>query len=267
MTVGAVYFEEKLIYFPSRPFDVTPDQLALRFENLDLVAEDGTHIHGWFLPAPPRTGTAGSNPDAVGPITVLVCHGNAGNVSHRLDRVLLMHDRLSTDVLLFDYRGFGRSSGRPEEQGTYRDARAAYRYLTHDLGRDPGRIILFGESLGAAVALQLATEVAAAGLVLEAPFTSIPDMAKKVYPFLPLAGLVRTRYDNLSKISGLAMPVLIFHGTKDDVVPFDHGERLFAAAREPKTFFPVEGAVHNDTYLKGGGPYWMAWKRFLTEAP
>jgi len=249
----AVIFEERLIYFPSDELEVTPAALGLAHEDLTLVTSDEHRLHAWFLPSPVEP------PERY---TVLVCHGNAGNISHRLDRTLLMHANLGTDVLLFDYRGFGQSSGRPNESGTYDDVRAAYRYLVEDRGVAEDRIVLFGESLGAAVALQLATEVRAAGLVLEAPFTSIRDMAHEAYPFIP-NGWVRTRYENIEKISGLEMPVLVVHGTDDETVPFAQGKNLFEAANEPKRFLPIDGGGHSDAFLVGRDEYWQAWKEFL----
>jgi len=243
--------EKRLIYFPFRTLEVTPKDLGLRFEDARLVTEDGVTLHGWSLPVD------GSR------FTVLVCHGNAGNISHRLDRAILMHARLKADVFLFDYRGFGLSQGAPDEEGTYRDARAAHRYLSTARGVPPGNLVIFGESLGAAVALQLALEVPARALVLEAPFTSIGDMARGTVPFLPLGFLLRTKYDNLAKIGGLRTPLLVLHGDRDHTVPFAQGRRLFDAAPEPKTFFTIAGAGHNDTYLVGGDLYWRAWSAFL----
>jgi len=253
LLVVPVLLEKRLIYFPFRDLEVTPKELGLRYEEARLVAEDGVTLHGWFLPI------EGSR------FTVLVCHGNAGNISHRLDRAMLMHAKLKTDVFLFDYRGYGLSEGTPDEQGTYRDARAAHRYLSTARGIPPGNLIIFGESLGAAVALQLALEVPARALVLEAPFTSVADMARSVLPFLPIGRLLRTHYDNLAKIGGLRMPLLILHGERDTTVPFAQGRRLFEAAPEPKQFFAIPGAGHNDTYFIGGDAYWEAWGAFLDE--
>jgi uncharacterized protein len=253
LVVVPVLFEKRLIYFPFRTLEVTPKQLGLRYEETRLVAEDGVTLHGWFLPV------EGSR------YTVLVCHGNAGNISHRLDRALLMHSKLGTDVFLFDYRGYGLSEGSPDEQGTYRDARAALRYLITARGIDRAHVVLFGESLGAAVALQLALEEPVRALVLEAPFTSIADMAGSVLPFVPVGRLLRTRYDNLGKVAGLRVPLLVLHGERDATVPFAQGRRLFDAAPEPKQFFAIPGADHNDTYLVGGDPYWQAWKEFLDD--
>ncbi len=250
-----VFFEEKLIYFPSHEFELTPDSLAMRYEELMLTTADGKLVNGWFLP---------TSVDSVSDrFTILVSHGNAGNISHRLDRVLLMHSNLNADVLLFDYRGFGRSIGKPSELGTYEDARAAYKYLIDERKLSPDRIILFGESLGAAVALQLAIEVKAAGLVLEAPFTSIANMARELYPLFAVRW-IRNRYDNLTKIKRLSVPLLIVHGTADRIVPFTHGQELFRSAPEPKNFLVVEGAGHSDMFLKGRDVYWTAWKDFLS---
>jgi fermentation-respiration switch protein FrsA (DUF1100 family) len=247
-------FEKHLIYFPTRAHEVTPAGLGLASEEVELRAEDGVRLHGWFLPV------KGSR------LTVLVCHGNGGNVSHRLDRVLLMQSRLNVDTLLFDYRGYGKSEGSPDEQGTYRDARAAYRWLVAH-GHGPERVVLFGESLGSAVALQLALEVEARALVLESPFASVPEMARAVYPFLPLWPFVRTRYDNVAKVARLRMPLLVMHGERDEVVPFAQGRRVFDKAPEPKRFFAIPGASHNDTYVVGGEPYWRALREFLEGLP
>jgi fermentation-respiration switch protein FrsA (DUF1100 family) len=245
-----VLFEKQLIYFPSRGHDATPEGLGLSAEELSLTAHDGVRIHGWFLPLPePR-------------LTILLSHGNGGNISHRLDRTLLLQSRLRASVLLYDYRGYGRSEGSPDEEGTYRDVRAAYQYLRDEKKVDPRRLVLFGESLGAAVALDLALERPAAALVLESPFTSVPDMARAT-AFAPLARFVRTRYDNLAKVRRLRMPLLVLHGDHDEVVPFAQGRRLFEAAPEPKRFFAIPGAGHNDTYFVGGEAYWKVLAEFL----
>jgi fermentation-respiration switch protein FrsA (DUF1100 family) len=253
VTGGVLFFEEKLLYFPSRDLELTPDQLGLPCEDLRLTTEDGIGVHAWYMPVKDSR------------FTVLMCHGNGGNISHRLDRALLLQRNLGTDVLLFDYRGYGQSDGQPNEQGTYRDGRAAYRFLTGEKEIAPKRIILFGESLGAAVAVELATGVAAAALVLEAPFSSIPDMAHEVFPFLPVGPLIRNRYENEKKIASIRVPLLVLHGKRDRTVPFEQGKKVFEAAPEPKRFYPISGAGHNDTYITGGEDYWQVWKEFLEE--
>ncbi|HSB62000.1 MAG TPA: alpha/beta hydrolase [Vicinamibacteria bacterium] len=248
-----VLFEKSLIYFPARAHDLAPSDLGLPHEDVTLVAEDGVRLHAFFLPAPsPR-------------LAVLLANGNAGNVSHRLPRALILHRRLRADVLLFDYRGYGRSEGSPDEEGTYRDARAAHRHLARERGVPPERLVLFGESLGSAVALELALSRPCRALVLESPFTSIPDMAAVAFPVLPLRALVRTRYDNLAKIARLGVPLLVLHGERDEVVPFEQGRRLFEAAPEPKRFFAIPGAGHNDTYVTGGEAYWRAVEEFVAD--
>jgi uncharacterized protein len=245
-------FERRLIYIPFRELEVEPPGLALRHEEAWLTAEDGVRIHSWFLPV------AGSR------WTVLVCNGNAGNMSYRLERAQEMQRRLGVSVQLFDYRGYGRSEGQPDEDGTYRDARAVYRHLVETRRVDPAGLVVFGESLGAAVATQLALERPAAALILESPFTSIPDMARAAYPFLPPVGrLIRTRYDTVAKVPRLTLPLLVLHGDRDTIVPFAQGRRVFEAAGGPKRFHAIAGAGHNDTYLVGGEPYWRTLAEFL----
>ena len=249
-------FERKLIYFPQRAHDVTPRQLGLAFEDLTLTAEDGVRIHAFYLPPPgePRW-------------TVLFAHGNGGNLSHRLDRALFLQSKLGAAVLLFDYRGYGRSEGSPDEEGTYRDARAAHRWLVEQKRVPLDRLVIFGESLGSAVALDLALVRPSRALVLESPFASVPAMARAVYPFLPLWPFVRTRYDNEAKAPRLTVPLLVLHGDRDEVVPFAQGRRVFEAAPGPKRFFAIPGAGHNDTYIVGGEAYWNVVRDFLETLP
>jgi fermentation-respiration switch protein FrsA (DUF1100 family) len=246
-----VMLEHKLIYFPMRELEIAPPDLGMPFEDVRLIAEDGVRLHAWFLPRPESR------------YTVLVSHGNAGNISHRLDRARLLQEALRADVLLYDYRGYGRSEGAPDEEGTYRDARAAYRHLVELRGVPAERLILFGESLGSAVTVDLALAHPCRAVVLESPFTSIRDMARSALPWLPLGGLVRTKYDTLAKIGRLRAPVLVMHGDRDSVVPFAQGERVFAAASEPKRFYRIAGADHNDTYVTGGDAYWRALASFI----
>jgi hypothetical protein len=256
VTALMLAFERRLIYSPSRDLDLEPAALGLRHQEACFVAEDGVRLHAWLLPLP------GSRR------TVLVCNGNAGNMSHRLDRALQMQQRLGVSVLLFDYRGYGRSEGSPDEQGTYRDARAAYRYAVEEGGVAPLDLVLFGESLGAAVAVELALARPVGALVLESAFTSIPDMARAAYPFLPPVGpLIRTRYDTLARVPRLTLPLLVLHGERDGIVPLAQGRRVFEAAGGPKRFFAIPGAGHNDTYLSGGEAYWRALREFLESLP
>jgi fermentation-respiration switch protein FrsA (DUF1100 family) len=256
VTALMLAFERRLIYFPFRTLEAEPSALGLRHENVMLAAEDGVRIHAWWLPLPDSR------------LTVLVCNGNAGNMSFRLDRARQMQRRLGVSVLLFDYRGYGRSQGQPDEQGTYRDARAAWRFLVEEKHIAPEALVLFGESLGAAVAVQVALERKAGALVLESAFTSIPDMARSAYPFLPPVGpFIRTRYETLAKVPGLNLPLLVLHGERDEIVPFAQGQRVFAAAGGPKRFFAIPGAGHNDTYIAGGEEYWRVLGAFLSDLP
>jgi uncharacterized protein len=243
-------FEKRFIYFPTRDHEVTPSALGLPHEDAWLVTEDGVRIHGWYLPVRDARWVT------------LVSHGNAGNISHRLDRALLLQGRLRSSVFLYDYRGYGASEGSPDEAGTYRDARAAYRYLVEQKHVRPGELVLFGESLGSAVALELALERPAAALVLEAPFTSVPDVARTTL-LAPLAPFVRTRYDSLARIPRLRMPLLVMQGDRDEVISPALGRRLFDAAPEPKRYYAIPGAGHNDTYVVGGAAYWKALADFL----
>jgi uncharacterized protein len=237
--------ERALIYHPSRTLEGTPAAFGLAYEDVEVTTDDGVEIHGWLLP--------GSRPAAL-----LYCHGNAGNISHRLAKLEALHNRLGLSILIFDYRGYGRSEGTPSEAGTYADARAMNAWLRD---RDAGPVVYLGASLGAAVATQLATEDPPAALVLEAPFASVPAMASAT---VPGAGwLFRTRYDTLGSVGRAGAPILVLHGDADEVVPLRQGRAVFDAALEPKVFVPIPGAHHNDGHEVGGETYWEAWTAFL----
>ena len=228
-----------LVFFPSRSVTWTPADADLAFSDVEVGTEDGERLHGWWITV--RGRAAGH---------VLLCHGNAGNVGDRVPHAALLA-ATGFDVLLFDYRGYGHSSGRPSAEGTYRDARAARAALLERPGVDASRVLYLGESLGGAVALALALEAPPAGLVLQSTFTSIRDMARRHYPFLP-ASLVPDAYPSLRRIGGLRAPVLIIHGERDGIVPAMHGDELFAAAPEPKELHLVAGAGHNDLLTLAG---------------
>jgi fermentation-respiration switch protein FrsA (DUF1100 family) len=222
-----------LLYFPSREIVETPERAGLSSRELEFDTDDGERLHGWWI---------GARTDPVGHL--LLCHGNAGNVG---DRVL--HAALLTaagfDVLLFDYRGYGRSTGRPSEEGTYCDARAALRCVQDQPGVDQGRVFYLGESLGAAVALDLALERPPAGIALLSAFTGVREMAAVHYPFVP-AALVPDAYPALRRIHELRAPLLVLHGDSDDIVPVAQGRELFDAAPEPKQMHVFPGLGHND---------------------
>ena len=245
-----------MVYFPERDLVITPSDAGLEFEDVFLTTSDGVQIHAWHVPGRSRT-------------TLLWLHGNAGNISHRVDNIAVLNQLTGLGVLILDYRGYGLSDGSPSEQGLYMDAEAAFAYLVSDLGLDPKQdIVLFGRSLGVGVAAEIATRHAVRCVVLESGFTSTIDMARATrsawlaYALMPL---VSARYDTLSKIGKIKSPVMIVHGDQDDIVPFEMAERLFEAAREPKRFHAVTGAMHNDVYARGGSAYFQALKDFIAD--
>ncbi|MBI2554682.1 MAG: alpha/beta hydrolase [Candidatus Rokubacteria bacterium] len=240
--------ERAFIYYPVRELEGTPERVGLGYRDVWFQAEDGVRLHGWLVPG--RR-----------PTTLLWFHGNAGNISHRLDNIREIHQRLGIGVFIFDYRGYGQSEGSPTEAGLYRDARAAREALVRSLGIPSERIVYFGRSLGGAVALELTLTHPPPGLILESPFLSVQAMANRT---LPGSGfLFKSRFDSLAKIGRLRVPLLILHGDADEVVPYEHGRRLWEAASEPKAFYTIARAHHNDTYLVGGSGYWEAWRKFL----
>jgi uncharacterized protein len=228
-----------LLYFPSRAIIETPEHARLDYRDLRMATDDGERLHGWWIDA---------QKDSLGHL--LLCHGNAGNVG---DRVL--HAALLTatgfDVLLFDYRGYGRSSGRPTEHGTYRDARAALTCLIAQPAVDPARVFYLGESLGGAVALDLALERPPAGLVLLSAFSGVRDLGRLHYPYVPTA-LVPDAYPTLRRIHELHAPLLVLHGDRDDIVPLPQGRALFEAAPGPKRMHVFPGLGHNDLVTLAG---------------
>lgn len=230
-------FQSRLIFYPEtgREFSATPGRIGLQYEDLQLKTSDGISLHGWFIPAQHPRGT------------VLFLHGNAGNISHRLDSVR-MFNRLGYGMLLFDYRGYGSSGGVPTEQGTYRDAEAAWQYLTEQRRLPASDIVLFGESLGGAIAAWLAAREKPAALVIASGFTSVPELAQQIYPYLPARWLARASYDTRGYLRSVTAPVLIAHSPDDEIIPFTHGRALFAAANPPKQFLELAGG-HNDGFI------------------
>jgi hypothetical protein len=229
-----MFFEESLIFFPARYPEGDWQPEGLNFEDAWFQAADGTRIHGWYVPH--------GDPRAV----VLFCHGNAGNLSGRAETLHVLHDLVGVSVLIFDYRGYGRSEGKPDEAGVLADARAARAWLAQRAAVDQSEIVLMGRSLGGAVALDLAAADGARALVLESSFTSIPDVAAYHYPWLPVHWAMRTRLDSLGKIAAYHGPLLQSHGDADTIVPYRLGRRLFEAAHEPKKFVSFPGLDHND---------------------
>jgi uncharacterized protein len=240
------------LFLPSREVMQTPAAAGLRFADVALQSEDGERLHGWWIPA--------STP----PIAhVLLCHGNGGNIGDRIPHIALLSGA-GLDVLAFDYRGYGRSSGRASERGTYRDARAARAALLRQHGVDGARVLYLGESLGGAVALALALDLPPAGLILQSTFTSVRAMARLHYPFLP-AALVPDAYPSLRLVRRLQAPLLVLHGDRDDVVPLAHGQALYDAALEPKRIEVLRGVGHNDFLTRAGAQWIRAITRWAAD--
>jgi fermentation-respiration switch protein FrsA (DUF1100 family) len=245
--------ENFLVFFPDRGFDFAPEAFGLAYKDVYFRSEDGKKLHGWFFSG-----------DKEHPV-LLHFHGNAGNISHRLDLIKRLVQK-DLQVFIIDYRGFGKSAGRPSEKGVYLDGLAAYDHLVREEGIPPENIVLHGHSLGAAVALQVALERRARCVILESPFTSTKDMAKTMPLFFIFSPLLPSNYNNLEKVTRLSVPLLVIHGDQDEIVTYSMGERLFAAAPGPKQFLRLEGAGHNDTYMVGGKGYLDALARFAAES-
>lgn len=256
---GFLYFNQtRMLFFPHREVEASPADIGLAYEDVSLQTEDGVGLHAWFVPAPAERAARASEP-----LVMLFCHGNAGNVSHRLDTLRLFHE-LGLATLLFDYRGYGRSQGEPSEEGLAADARAAWEYLAQARGVRPERIVLFGRSLGGAVAARLATEREPAALIVESSFTSAADIGARRYPFLPVRLLCRFRFSTLAGVTGARCPVLVAHSPEDEIVPYAMGRELFAAAKAPKSFLELVGD-HNRGHLLTGERYAQGLAAFLDE--
>jgi hypothetical protein len=243
--------QSRLLYRPTREVSLTPAKLRLAYDSVTFQSSDGVRLTGWFVPAK----------DA--PFTVLLCHGNGGSIMHLVDSVDLYHE-LGLSCLVFDYRGYGHSAGRPTEAGTYLDAQAAYDWLIREKGVPARQVILHGRSLGGSIAAHLARRVPAAGLVLESAFTSCGDVAARLYPYLPVRRFTRFlfRYDTLACVREIRCPVLVIHSRKDELVPFDMAVRLFDAANEPKRLVEISGS-HNEGFLRSAEVYKEAWLQWL----
>ncbi|BCM92292.1 putative protein [Abditibacteriota bacterium] len=229
------WYEPRMIFYPhipTRQLEQTPDKVGLKYESVDLRTTDGVSLHGWFLPCRAESEATG--------FTLLYFHGNAGNISHGLSKCRTFVE-LGLDVLAIDYRGYGQSEGRPSEKGTYSDASAAYDYLTQQRHTPSEKIVVYGESLGSGVAVDLAARVPVRAVVLEAPFTSIADVAQRIFWFLPVHPFVRNRYDSIRKISCINAPLLLLHSRNDEFFRIRHSLRLLKAATEPKHLVELRG--------------------------
>lgn len=236
-----------LANMPGRALTATPADIGLAYEEVRIATADGERLHGWYVPG----GTA----------VMLFFHGNAGNISHRLDSLAIFH-QLGLTTLIVDYRGYGDSTGSPTERGTYRDAEAAWEYLVKERGVAPERIILFGRSLGAAVAAWLASRERPGGVILESCFSSGADMAKRLYPFLPARLITRLRYPVTDYVREIRSPLLVVHSRDDEIVPFKMGRAIHDAAPEPKSFLELRGD-HNAAFLLSREAYLAGLDSFL----
>lgn len=246
------FTQAKLLYYPnipSRKLTASPTDIGLDYESVSVTARDGTTIHGWYVAAQPEKGT------------LLFFHGNAGNISHRLDSIGIFHD-LGLSTFIIDYRGYGQSQGTISESGTYLDAEAAWNYLTRTRKIPVGQIIVFGRSLGAAVAAHIASEYQPGALILESAFTSVPDMAARLYPIFPVRLLSRFQYDTKKMLGSVFCPVLIIHSPDDEIIPFENGLHLYESARQPRELLRIRGG-HNEGFLVSGSIYTEGINNFI----
>ncbi len=244
-------FQSHYVYYPERVLFANPGSIRLDFESVSFETTDKVKLSGWFIPSESTRGV------------ILFFHGNAGNISHRLESIQIFH-RLGLDILIFDYRGYGQSEGTPTEHGTYRDAEAAWRYLIEERRVNPNEIIVFGRSLGGAVASWLAQSQTPGALILESTFTSFPDIAATLYPYLPVRLLLRFKYNTAEYLARINCPVLIVHSRGDEIMPFSHGWRLFEMAKEPKKFLEISG-THNEGFITSGRRYEEGLNTFISE--
>jgi fermentation-respiration switch protein FrsA (DUF1100 family) len=221
---------------PGRTLTASPGDIGLEYENVSLTTRDGERLHGWYVPA---TGSKA---------VMVFFHGNAGNISHRLDSIEIFH-QLNLDTLIIDYRGYGESSGKASEQGTYLDAQAAWDYLVDERGIPANRIIVFGRSLGGAVGAWLGTQHTPAAVIIESSFTSGVDMARRLYPFLPVRLITRLRYPVAEYASHLDCPVLVVHSRNDEIIPFAMGQSIYAAVKHQKSFLELRGDHNNGFFI------------------
>lgn len=240
-----------LPHVPGRSLDASPEAIGLEYESVNVTTEDNVSIHGWFVPAEADRGT------------VLFFHGNAGNISHRLESIEIFHD-LGLNTFIIDYRGYGQSEGSPSEEGLYQDGEAAYRYLRDERAIPSGEIVVFGRSLGGAVASRTAAQFPVGALIMESSFTSAPDLGADVYPFLPVRLLARFEYPAEDYIQQVDLPVLVVHSEQDDIIPYHHGESLHRAAGPKAELLTIQGD-HNTGFMTSGELYRQGLDEFLSQ--
>ena len=247
-------FDRWLAFFPTKEITNTPDDLGMHFEEVYFPAADGTQLHGWFIP--------GRGDD-----TLVWFHGNAANISNRVYNIMLLYQHVGANVFIFDYRGYGRSDGKPSEKGMYSDGEGVLEYLRSREDIDHDRLVLFGRSLGGCIVAELAMAHRVKAVILESSFTSVDAMARYNRPtiafFIPSRLLIKSRFDSIKKMPFIHSPVMVVHGDKDVTVPIHMGRELFNAANEPKQFYEIKGATHDDTHIVGGEAYFKALRDFI----
>jgi len=248
------FMQPKFLYKPVRDVPYAPNEMSLDYEDVIFKTSDDILLNGWYIPAPAAEST------------VLFCHGNGGNIMHRLDTISILHN-FGLNCFIFDYRGYGKSEGKPTEGGTYLDVRAAHKWLTEEKKASPDNIIIFGRSLGASIAAQLASRVEAEALIIESAFTSYADIGQKFYPYMPVRWFAKFSYPTVDYVKNVHCPTLVIHSRTDELVPFEFGLELYAVANEPKQFVEICGS-HNDGFLASSEIYkkaWSKWLKFLEE--
>ncbi len=249
---GVVYIGQKgMIFVPAREIRANPAYIGLQFEDVTLRTKDNVSISAWYIPAQQERAV------------LLFCHGNAGNNSHRLDSIRLFHN-LNLSVFIFDYRGYGKSEGSPTEEGTYLDAEAAWDFLINRKHVHPEKVIVFGRSLGGAVAAEVALRHKVGAVIIESGFTSVPELGGKYFPFLPVKLLSRYSYATVEKVSKIDAPKLFIHSPHDEIIPFRFGRALYESASPPKEFLEISGD-HNNGFLISGNGYTDGLGRFIAK--
>jgi len=245
---------ERMIFFPDPVLEHGPGEMGLEFEDIWFQTDDGVRLNGWLIPSPAAIGL------------FLFCHGNAGNISHRVDNIARLN-KIGLTVFIFDYRGYGRSQGRISERGFYKDSEAAYQVARQRADQGGLKLVIFGRSLGGIAAVHLAASRACSGLILESTFPHLGAMAREHFPVPMVGSVLEKRLNSVDNIGRVSAPILFFHGDLDDIVPYGYGREVFDAAPEPKELVTIPGAGHNDTYLVGGQPYFEKIRNFVLDLP
>lgn len=248
--------QDKMVYLPSKEMTASPADIRMAFKEVILTTSDDVKLYSWLAGEETGHGSRG---------VILFCHGNAGNISHRLESMSIFY-RLGLNIFIFDYRGYGKSEGEPSEQGTYRDIEAAWKYLTETEGIAPERIILFGRSLGGPIASYLAAkeDINARALILESTFTSVPDLGQQTYPIFPVRLISHYSYNTLEYLRKVKIPVLVIHSPNDEMIPYKHGVALYEAAQDPRRFVNIHGS-HNEGFRESIEEYIVGLRSFLRE--